>query len=506
VFRADGRLAVGCLACGVVLLVCVGALGTSAAVPPLDAVVHDAVERRGWLPPYSLDLDPSPWVVVALQASGLVLGGAGVVLALGALRRGWEPGVRQLLTGSALAVAAFVLARPAGSADVLSYAAYGRIAVLGGDPYDVPPDAFAAQTGDPVVDAVEDPWRTTTSVYGPLATLMMRGASMIGGSSMRATVLVLSVLGALAYVATGLLLDRLAGRSVARRRRAAVLWAANPVLLYELVGGVHLDVEAAALGAGALLIAARVGLLAAVGAGTLVGAAIAVKATFGLYGIALLVPSLIARDVRRAAALIAGTLVVAVPTYVLAGPHVFDRSREAARLISRASPWNLIRAALDEPLGLGASRPLIGALAIAAAAALAALLLRAAPAGERLHPVRLAFVLSVSWLLTALYSLPWYDAMLFVPLAALAATVFDGALIARLTVLAVAYVPGRALVEAPLPPALADLTAGWRGWVTPVLLLGILGFVVVRAVRAGAEDNSVGTVAVELERSRRPAR
>ena len=494
----DGRLAVGCLAVGVSLLVFVGALGTSAAVPPLD----DALDHPGWLPPYSLDLEPSPWLVVALQASGLVVGGTGVVLALAALHRGWQPRVRHLLAASALAVAAFVLVRPMGSADVLSYAAYGRIAALGGDPYDVPPDTFAAQTGDPVVAAVEEPWRSTTSVYGPLGTLMMRAASLVGGSSMRATVLVLAVFGGFAYVVTGLLLDRLAGPSVQRRRRAAVLWAANPVLLYELVGGVHVDVEAAALGAGALLVAGGAGLTTALGAGALVGAAIAVKAPFGLYGIALLAPPLVARDVRRSGALIAGLLVIVVPAYVSAGPHVFARIREAARLISRASPWNLIRTSLDESLGLDGARPLIGALALAAAVALAVLLLRATPAAERLHPVRIAFVLSAAWLLTVPYSLPWYDAMLFVPLAVLATTPFDGALVARLTVLALAYIPGRALGEAPLPPALADLTAHWRGQITPALLLGILGFVVVRAVRARAEGSAT---VVERVRTRDPS-
>ncbi|HJY26088.1 MAG TPA: polyprenol phosphomannose-dependent alpha 1,6 mannosyltransferase MptB, partial [Actinomycetes bacterium] len=267
---AISRLATGCLATSVVVLVGVAALGTSSAVPPLGS----ADNPGGWLPPYSLELNPAPEPVVALQVLGLVAGGIGVGLALLALQRGWQPAVRRLLLGSAAAVAAFLLVRPIGSADVLSYAAYGRIAALGSDPYDIPPDEFAAATGDPVVDAVQEPWRSTTSVYGPLGTLLMRVASMIGGSSLRLTVFVLAVLGALAYLATALLLDRLAGPSDQRRARAAVLWAVNPLLLYELVGGVHLDVQAVALGAAALLVASGARVAATVGAGMLVGAAV----------------------------------------------------------------------------------------------------------------------------------------------------------------------------------------------------------------------------------------
>jgi hypothetical protein len=475
--RADyGRLALGCLAIGVALLVGVGVLGTSAAVPPLDAA--------GWLPPYSVGVDPAPELVIAMQVSGLVIGGAGVAFALAALRRGWQPDIRRLLTGSAVAVAAFVLVRPMGSADVLSYAAYGRIAALGSDPYDVPPDEFAAATGDPVVGAVQEPWRSTTSVYGPLGTLLMRVASMLGGSSVRMTVLALAVIGAVAYLATAVLLDRLAGPSIQQRVRAAVLWGLNPVLLYELVGGVHLDVEAVALGVAALLVAARGGTSSAFAAGALVGAAVAVKAPFGLYGIALLAPLVVARDVRRGAALVGGALLVVIPAYLLAGPHVFDRTREAARLISRASPWNLVRVPLDGLLGTAAARPLVGALAIIAAVGLGALLLRATPAAQRLHPPQLAFVLSTAWLLTALYVLPWYDAMLFAPLAVIAVTPFDGPLVTRLTVLALAYVPGRDPVEAPLPSPLAELTLNWRSIVTPVLLLCVIVVVIVRALVA----------------------
>ena len=66
-----------------------------------------------------------------------------------------------------------LLTGPFGSADHTNYAAYGRIAAQGGDPYLVPPEAWAGGL-DPVTSAVEPPWTETVSVYGPFATLLQR--------------------------------------------------------------------------------------------------------------------------------------------------------------------------------------------------------------------------------------------------------------------------------------------------------------------------------------------
>ena len=63
---------------------------------------------------------------------------------------------------------ALALVPPFGSSDHLSYAAYGRMAVTGHNPYTTTPAALA-RLGDPVGAAVED-WRNSPSVYGSLAT------------------------------------------------------------------------------------------------------------------------------------------------------------------------------------------------------------------------------------------------------------------------------------------------------------------------------------------------
>ena len=107
----------------------------------------------------------------------------------------------------AVAVGALVLVPPFGSADHLSYAAYGRIAAEGGDPYVVAPDRWPP--GDPVVEAAEMPWDDTTSVYGPVATAVQAATAELGGGSLRLTVWLWQLLVGAAYLVTGLLLARL---------------------------------------------------------------------------------------------------------------------------------------------------------------------------------------------------------------------------------------------------------------------------------------------------------
>jgi hypothetical protein len=84
---------------------------------------------------------------------------------------------------------------------------------------------------------------------------------------------------------------------------------------------------------------------------------------------------------------------------------------------------------------------------------------------------RAMMVLATAWVLTVPYALPWYDAMVWAPLALLAPSLLDGALLARLAVLALAYVPGR-VVE--LAPDVERLTLGFRRHVAPWLLLAVL--------------------------------
>lgn len=107
--------------------------------------------------------------------------------------------------------------------------------------------------GDPIADAVENPWREEPSVYGPVATALQVVASWIGGDSLRLTIFILALFNAAAFIATALLIDRCTKDDPARRLRGALLWTANPLLLYHLVAGMHVDTLAIACMVAALL-------------------------------------------------------------------------------------------------------------------------------------------------------------------------------------------------------------------------------------------------------------
>ncbi len=123
-----------------------------------------------------------------------------------------------------------------------------------------------------------------TSVYGPLATLVQELAARLGGGSMHDIVFWLALLNAAAYVGAGALLVIAAGADPARRARAALFWAANPLLIYVVVGGAHLDAQAIVLAVAALALLRR----SPLGAGLLLGLAGAVKISLGLWGLGFL--------------------------------------------------------------------------------------------------------------------------------------------------------------------------------------------------------------------------
>ena len=452
------------------LLGLVGALGDSAAVPGLGPVSAT--------PPWDLDAGAPAWAVSALSAAGYVAGACAVLLGLRLVSRGWVPrNPGRLLAVGALAALLLTLVPPVGSADHLSYVAYGRIAAAGDDPYAVAPITWR-DGHDPVAGAVQPPWQKTPSVYGPVATALQAGTAVAGGGSLRHTVWWWQLVCAAAFVVTAFAVDRLAGADPVRRTRAAVLWTLNPLLLGQLVLGAHLDVVAVAFGIAGLAVAGRprLGAAAALVAGLLLGAAVATKAPYALFALAAvwglrrLPRSELARVVGSGAV---GAAAVVVPAQLWAGPHVFDQLRSASRFTSLASPWRAVANLGDLVLGRGAVNAVATYLALALAAGLAVLLWRRrvhalpASAGDP-DAVRAALALTVAWALVAPYALPWYDAMVWAPLAVVGPSLLDVVLPLRLLVLACAYVPGRVVG---LTPRVEAVTLGIRTYVAPVLVL-----------------------------------
>lgn len=441
------------------LLIGTAALGPSAASPSLGPATA--------LPPYALGVHPSSGLVTVLLVAAYLAGGTAVASGLWAVRHGAVV-PRSWIVAAGCVAALAVLVPPLGSADHLSYAAYGRIAVQGGDPYVVPPVSWAGGL-DPVTSAVEDPWTRTPSLYGPVATGVQALTSLVGGDSLRRTVWLWQLACLASWLAVGVLLRRRGGS------RGAWLWLLNPVLLGLLLVGAHVDLLAAALGLGALLLVPRRSLLA----GVLLGAAVGVKLTFVLFAPAILYALWRNRSGWRPVLLgVAGAALVLVPSYVVAGSHAFDQLGQARRFVSLATPWRL----LVDAYGSRGLVLLLWPLVAVVLVVLLARALRPRPSGSDVtsDAARAAVVLGAAYVLAAPYSLPWYDAIAWAPLA-LATTGLDALLLVRLVVLALAYVPGRV---AGMSPQVHDLTLGYRREVAPWLGIGLLLWLVVLARRA----------------------
>ena len=101
--------------------------------------------------------------------------------------------------------------------------------------------------------------------------------------------------------------------------------------------------------------------------------------------------------------------------------------------------------------------------------------------------VRALGVTAVGWVLTAPYALPWYDCLAWLPLVLLAPSGLDLAMLGRLWVLALAYVPGRVVG---MSPDVEALTLGFRRSVAPWLTLATLCWTVWWAVTARRRPSS----------------
>ena len=515
----DGRRWIRGSLGAVLLLGLVALLGDSVAVAGLGAAtVH---------PPWDLAAAAGPVPVTVLAGAGYLLGGAALWSGLRAVRSGTGlPAPRHLVTAGLVAAFAFTAVPPSGSADHLSYLAYGRIAVAGDDAYAQAPGSWRGGT-DPVAGAVQPPWRDTPSVYGPAATAAFALAARLGADSLRASVWAWSLLCALAFAAVALALDRAHRGDVVARQRAAVLWTANPVLLGQLVLGAHVDVLATALAVGALRLTVRHRLPAAALAGAMVGLAASVKAPYAVFGLAAvwgLRPLGRPRWPRAAAVGLLGAVAVAVPAHLLAGPRVFDQLGTASGFTSIASPWRALVNLVELGAGSGSLRPAVLPAALLAATVVAVLvgprILGAAADRDGPHRVcassedtlspgrltaavesgtaRAALVVAVAWVLCAPYTLPWYDAMVWAPLALVATVTSDelagleNALLVRLVVLTLAYLPGRVVG---LTETLETITLGFRRYLAPALLLVTIVAVLLWSRRRGSLRRSPAAAA-----------
>jgi hypothetical protein len=487
---AAGRAGLIAIAASVACTFAVAVAGPSVMEPVLPG--------RPGQPPWSFDLHPSPYLAVGLTAAGLAAGTLGLVLVLRAIRGGWSVPARAVLVAGLLAAAALTLVPPFGSSDHLSYAAYGRMLVTGHNPYTTTPAQLAA-LGDQVARAVQD-WSGSPSVYGPLATAIQALASLAGGTSVRLTVFVLGLANLAAFTGTALLLHWMTRDRPAWQLRAALLWAANPLLLQVLVAGAHVDGQAVVFGVAAVAVMSSArsessARLAAV-AGALVGLGFAVKVTIALVGLGLVVAVLLrARPGwrrRRAqvfpalAGLAAGFAVTAGSAVAIGGSAMLRQSSQASDMVSIGSPWRVIRTVIHLAVTGPAATDIVKAGAAALAILLAVLLIRGLPPRGGYAVVTFALVLA--WLFAWPYVLPWYDALGWA-LLALVPLVSDGAvevlcwlLLARTAALGFGYLPARQ-ADVTLPSGLGWLQPVIRHGVTPAVLAAAVAWLMIVMLR-----------------------
>ena len=145
--RRAARIAVTAITASIVLMVIAGAVGPAKPLPIFPA----APPSPTWF--VQIHLAPAvapimPWIAVLLGATGLVAG-------LIAMRRGWRPSHKRLIAGSVIAVLALMVVPPVASGDPLQYyAAYGRVALLGHNPYEAGSDKWLP-TGDPIATSID---------------------------------------------------------------------------------------------------------------------------------------------------------------------------------------------------------------------------------------------------------------------------------------------------------------------------------------------------------------
>jgi len=497
----------GLIAIGASIL-CTFAVGVAG-----PSVMEPVLPGRPGQPPWSLGLHPSAYLVVPLTAAGLAVGTLGLVLVLRASRGGWSVPARAILIAGLLAAAALTLVPPFGSSDHLSYAAYGRMLVTGHDPYTTTPAQLAA-LGDPVARAVQD-WSGSPSVYGPLGTAIQALASLAGGTSVRLTVFVLGLANLIAFCVTALLLHRMTRDSPARQLRAALLWAANPLLLQVLVAGGHVDSQAVVFGVGGVVVmfGARGAPWPSWGraavAGVMVGLGFAVKVTVALVGLGLAVGLVVLlwgqwrRLVGVLAAFGAGFAVTAGAAVAIGGSAMLQQSSRASDMVSIGSPWRVIRTIIQLVVKGAPATDIVKFGAIALAVVLAVLIIRGLPGilpgrdpdagalgGPGYAVAGVAFALVLAWLFAWPYVLPWYDALgwALLPLIPMVSVpVVDGIgwlLLARTAALGFGYLPAR-VKDATMPRGLTWLQPVIRQGVAPAVLAAATVWLVVLMARSG---------------------
>ncbi|MDQ3403002.1 MAG: polyprenol phosphomannose-dependent alpha 1,6 mannosyltransferase MptB, partial [Actinomycetota bacterium] len=212
------------------LLLAIGSLGAGAA-PVFNPVFR--------LPVLGL-FTRMTTVSLAFAFTGVFM----IVLAWLALGRLSRPGRARVVSVPQMArtlmmwIAPLVFTVPSFSKDVYSYLAQSEIVALGLDPYSVGP-AEGLGIDHPLTQGVPTMWRETPSPYGPLFLLAGKAVNGLTGDHVVMGVAAHRLLALVGLAMIIWALPRLARRFGVSPVSALWLGAANPLVLFHLVVGVH---------------------------------------------------------------------------------------------------------------------------------------------------------------------------------------------------------------------------------------------------------------------------
>ncbi len=278
-WASDHRLGLGFIVSGCLVTIAVAFCGPSSVALRLGP-------RVNYLPPWYLPVEwvaLSEWVAVPALWLALAVGAIGLWICWRAVNAGWRPNNRRLfLLGSVLSILT-ALVPPLTSADVLMYAAYGRLQVLGLNPYNITPAEIFRQEFDAVLIWTERPWQDTPSVYGPLASASQWLAAYLGDGNMHNTVFWLQMFALLPFLLIGTLVVSLAHDDHKIQTRAVLFTILNPIMIWSVLAGAHNEAFTLVFAIVGLWFMRRSPFVAGLG----IGLAGTVKVSLVFYGIAM---------------------------------------------------------------------------------------------------------------------------------------------------------------------------------------------------------------------------
>ena len=306
--------------------------------------------------------------------------------------------------------AVFLLAPPLLSQDVFSYVAYARLGVEHDlNPYEHAPEDAPGDAVYPYAGS-----KTATSAYGPLFTLL---TYPLAGLGVPTAFWILKLVAALASLALSAVVWRTAERLGRDPRAPALFVGLNPLTVVHVVGGAHNEAY--------VVLLTMVGVLAWVAGRAGVAGAAATLAAGLKASAALVVPFLIAAGPARRllAGAVAAGIAILVAAYAGFGADALDALGLVSDNQERTSRWSFpyktaeLLGAILPGDRLDYRDAVRAAYAVAFAAA-ALSLLRATWRGA--DPIRMAGWATFALLIASAWLVPWY-ALWLLPLAALAA-------------------------------------------------------------------------------------